>query len=80
MSALFIPPDYFRELRREELFPDATRPLEVELGCGDGSFFLGMAQQHPERDFFAMERIRIDSPDVGGPTAPAQRFSDRTPN
>ncbi len=57
MSALFIPPDYFRELRREELFPDATRSLEVELGCGDGSFFLGMAQQHPERDFFAMERM-----------------------
>jgi tRNA (guanine-N7-)-methyltransferase len=57
MSALFIPPDYFRELCREEIFPDATRPLEVELGCGDGSFFLGMAQQHPERDFFAMERM-----------------------
>ncbi|MEQ1752394.1 MAG: tRNA (guanosine(46)-N7)-methyltransferase TrmB [Prosthecobacter sp.] len=57
MSALFIPPDYFRELLREEIFPDVTRPLEVELGCGDGSFFLGMAQQHPERDFFAMERM-----------------------
>ncbi len=57
MSALFIPPDYFRELCREEIFPDARRPLEVELGCGDGSFFLGMAQQHPERDFFAMERM-----------------------
>ena len=57
MPALFIPPDYFRELRREEIFPDVSRPLEVELGCGDGTFFLGMAQQHPERDYFAMERM-----------------------
>jgi tRNA (guanine-N7-)-methyltransferase len=58
MSALFIPQDYFSELRREEIFPDATRPLEVELGCGDGTFFLGMAKEYPERDFFAMERMR----------------------
>jgi tRNA (guanine-N7-)-methyltransferase len=57
MSALFIPPDYFRELRREEMFPDATRPLEVELGCGDGSFFIGMTQHYPERDFFGLERM-----------------------
>lgn len=57
MPALFIPPDYFRELRHEEIFPDAARPLEVELGCGDGTFFLGMAQQHPERDFIGLERM-----------------------
>lgn len=55
--SLFIPPDYFRELRHEEIFSDSTRPLEVELGCGDGTFLVGMAQQHPERDFFALERM-----------------------
>jgi len=55
--SLFIPPDYFRELCREEIFPDATRPLEVELGSGDGSFFLGMAEHYPERDFLGLERM-----------------------
>lgn len=55
--SLFIPPDYFRELRHEEIFPDPSRPLEVELGSGDGSFFLQMAQQHPERDFLGLERM-----------------------
>ncbi|MCA1962890.1 MAG: tRNA (guanosine(46)-N7)-methyltransferase TrmB [Prosthecobacter sp.] len=54
---LFIPPDYFRELRREEIFPDSSRPLEIELGCGDGSFFLAMASHHPERDYLGLERM-----------------------
>lgn len=55
--SLFIPPDYFRELQPTEIFPDSSRPLEVELGCGDGTFLLGMAQQHPERDFLGIERM-----------------------
>jgi tRNA (guanine-N7-)-methyltransferase len=57
MPALFIPPDHFRELRREEIFPDASRPLEVDLGCGDGTFLTGMAAHHPERDFLGVERM-----------------------
>jgi tRNA (guanine-N7-)-methyltransferase len=55
--SLFVPPDYFRVLRRDEIFPDTLRPLEVELGCGDGSFFLGMAEHYPERDFLGLERM-----------------------
>ncbi len=55
--SLFVPSDYFRLLRRDEIFPDPHRPLEVELGCGDGSFFLGMAAHHPERDFLGLERM-----------------------
>jgi len=60
MSALFIPPDYFREL--PDVFPDASRPLEIDLGCGDGTFLTGMAAQHPERDFLGVERMlgRVD--------------------
>lgn len=60
--SLFIPPDYFRELRAEELFPDPSRPLEVDLGSGDGTFLLGMAREHPERDFLGVERMlgRVD--------------------
>ncbi len=60
MSALFIPPDYFRVL--PDVFPDASRPLEIDLGCGDGTFLTGMAAQHPERDFLGVERMlgRVD--------------------
>ncbi len=55
--SLFVPPDYFRELRHDEIFPDPSRPLEVELGSGDGTFFLHMAREHPERDFLGLERM-----------------------
>ena len=62
MSALFTPPDYFRELTPAEVFPDPVRPLEIDLGCGDGTFIAGMAAQHPERDFLGVERMlgRVD--------------------
>lgn len=57
--SVFIPPDYFRELQPEQIFPDASaRPLEVELGCGDGTFLVGMAAHHPERNFLGVERMR----------------------
>jgi len=55
--SLFIPPDYFRELRPDELSPDPARPLEIDLGSGDGTFLLGMAAQYPERDFLGVERM-----------------------
>lgn len=57
MSPLFIPPDYFRELRAEELFADPSRPLEIDLGCGDGTFVAGMAARFPERNFLGVERM-----------------------
>lgn len=55
--SLFVPPDYFRELLPAEIFADASRPLEVELGCGDGTFLAGLAAHHPERDFLGVERM-----------------------
>lgn len=55
------PTDYFRPLTPEEIFPsgddEPSRPLEVDLGCGDGSFVLALARHHPERDFLAVERL-----------------------
>lgn len=54
---VFVPEDYFRELKKEDLFSDASRPLEIDLGCGDGSFLIAMAQHHPERDFLGVERL-----------------------
>lgn len=55
MPALFVPPDHFKELT--EVFPDPARPLEIDLGCGDGTFLTGMAAHHPERDFLGVERM-----------------------
>jgi tRNA (guanine-N7-)-methyltransferase len=57
MPPLLVPPDHFRELTPAEIFPDPARPLEIDLGCGDGTFLLGMAAHHPERDFLGVERM-----------------------
>lgn len=52
-----IPDDYFRLLRREEIFPDTSRPLELDVGCGDGTFLMEMAARFPDRDFLGIERL-----------------------
>ena len=31
-----IPDDYFRKLESSEIFENSEKPLEVDLGCGDG--------------------------------------------
>ena len=48
-------------------FP-TPQPLEVELGCGDGSFIVEWAQRNPARNFLAVERLlgRIRKPDKRG--------------
>ncbi|MGA0846579.1 MAG: tRNA (guanosine(46)-N7)-methyltransferase TrmB [Luteolibacter sp.] len=56
MPAEFVPAHYFRRLTSAEIVRPG-RPLEIDLGCGDGSFLIGMAQQHPERDFLGVERL-----------------------
>jgi len=56
-AAQFVPPDYFRKLSKGEIFADPARPLEVDLGCGDGSFMVALAAHHPERDFLGVERL-----------------------
>jgi tRNA (guanine-N7-)-methyltransferase len=61
----YIPPDYFRRLRHEEIFPDCTRPLQIDVGCGDGGFLMQMASHYPGQDFFGLERLagRVDKID-----------------
>jgi tRNA (guanine-N7-)-methyltransferase len=56
MPAEFVPADYFRRVERSELLREG-RPLEVDLGCGDGSFLLDLARRYPERDFLGVERL-----------------------
>jgi tRNA (guanine-N7-)-methyltransferase len=36
----------------------ASQPLELELGCGDGSFLKHYAAAHPERNFIGVERLK----------------------
>jgi tRNA (guanine-N7-)-methyltransferase len=56
MAGEWVPADYFRRLDRSELCREG-RPLEVDLGCGDGSFLMELAKQFPERDFLGVERL-----------------------
>jgi tRNA (guanine-N7-)-methyltransferase len=53
----FIPADYFRFLQRADIFPDTSRPMELDVGAGDGSFLLAMARHFPNRDFLGTERL-----------------------
>lgn len=50
------PADWFSRLRREDLFP-GTAPIELDLGCGDGSFLVRMAAHHRDRNFLGVERL-----------------------
>lgn len=57
-----IPADYFRHLKPEEIFPETDRPLEVDVGCGDGTFLMEMSAHFKERNFLGIERLlgRVD--------------------
>jgi tRNA (guanine-N7-)-methyltransferase len=52
----YIPPDYFRALDLNAVFP-RNAPLALDLGCGDGSFLVAMAQLHPDRNYLGTERL-----------------------
>jgi tRNA (guanine-N7-)-methyltransferase len=56
MAGELVPVDYFREMARAEICR-GDRPLELDLGCGDGSFLLEMARAFPEHDFLGVERL-----------------------
>lgn len=51
-----MPEDYFAQLDPHSIF-DNDQPLEVDLGCGDGSFLIGLASHFPERNFLGVERL-----------------------
>ncbi|MBQ2780633.1 MAG: tRNA (guanosine(46)-N7)-methyltransferase TrmB [Clostridia bacterium] len=34
-----------------------TAPVELEIGCGCGQFICELAQQHPDTDFLAVEKV-----------------------
>jgi len=53
---LYELPSILHRLDLAALFPQ-PQPLEVELGCGDASFLVEYAHQHPERNFLGVERL-----------------------
>lgn len=55
-SLIYRPASWVERMRLPELF-DANRPLEVELGSGDGSFLAQWAKACPDRNFLGVERL-----------------------
>jgi tRNA (guanine-N7-)-methyltransferase len=55
-AAEYVPQDYFKPLDLNSVFPRAA-PLEVDVGCGDGSFLTALAKQNPQRNFLGVERL-----------------------
>ncbi len=56
MAGELVPVDYFQKFVRAEICR-GDRPLEIDLGCGDGKFLMEMAAQFPDRDFLGVERL-----------------------
>ena len=52
----FYPREWFARIERGDLADD-ERPLELDLGCGDGSFLVRIAAEHPDRVFLGVERL-----------------------
>ncbi len=55
-TKIYTPHSYFEPLPLARLFPSPA-PLEVEIGCGDGSFLAAYAAQHQEKNFLGIERL-----------------------
>src|ERR1700727_3336466 len=55
-SPSVIVDDICRRFDWRELFGN-DHPIELDLGAGDGGFALAYAQQHPEINLLAVERL-----------------------
>jgi tRNA (guanine-N7-)-methyltransferase len=51
-----VPANYFAPLDLEAIY-GRSAPIEVDLGCGDGSFLVELAGANPARDFLGIERL-----------------------
>ena len=51
-----VPASYFTPLDLEAIY-GRSAPIEVDLGCGDGSFLVEIAAANPARDFLGIERL-----------------------
>lgn len=55
-AAEFVPQNFLRPFAWPDVFVREGE-VEVDLGCGDGTFLAAMAAQHRERNFFGIERL-----------------------
>jgi len=55
-NLVFQPVSYVHRLDPSQLFTPG-KPVDVELGAGDGSFLVQWAGLHPDRNFLAVERL-----------------------
>lgn len=55
-AAEIIPRSTLEPIDCAEIF-GRNAALEVDLGCGDGSFLAGLAEANPARDFVGVERL-----------------------
>ena len=51
-----VPETYVAPLDLSAIF-GRTAPLQVDLGCGDGSFLCELASRYPDKDFLGIERL-----------------------
>ena len=52
----FVPADFVARAKLSALF-EREAPFEVDIGSGEGTFILTMAERHPERNFLGIERL-----------------------
>ena len=55
-SLLVEPTSDLARLDLDKIFGRAA-PLRVDLGCGDGTFVLALAERYPDRNFLGIERL-----------------------
>lgn len=56
-AILYTPPSWFERLDWARVFPKA-QPIEVDLGCGDGTLLLHWARKFPDRNWLGVERLK----------------------
>lgn len=52
----YIPKSLTEPLNWGEVFPSSA-PIEIDLGCGDGTFLMTMARANSEHNFLGIERL-----------------------
>ena len=56
-ASLLLPPDILQRIDFAQVFGNQQR-VELELGCGDGSFLLQWAGLNPTRNYLGVERLK----------------------
>jgi len=55
-TAIYTPGNWLDPLDWGQVFPEPTRPLTIDVGCGKGGFLLWAAGTHPSTNYLGIER------------------------